>query len=69
MDINKLLTTTLRNGQTVTAKVYGAHVFATTYANRTQAERAAAKLCAAGIPADVVQFMGRPFFVRVEVAR
>ncbi len=36
-----ILTTTLRNGRTVLAKAHGQHFSATTFANRTQAKRAA----------------------------
>jgi hypothetical protein len=39
-----MLTVTLRNGFTVTAKLYHGQPSAITYANRTQAERAAAKI-------------------------
>jgi hypothetical protein len=56
-----MLTTTLRNGATVLArevKDYG--VCAYTFANRTQAERAAAKYPNSGA---YVRAIGRPFFV------
>lgn len=62
-------TITLRNGQTVIAKQTKFGLFPSTYANRTQAERKAEQLRADGINADVAQFLGRPFYVRLEGGR
>lgn len=55
-----VLTTLLYNGETVLAKSYKGHLFAKTFANRAQAEKAAA--AAEGF---VVQ-RGRPFYVKVQ---
>lgn len=52
------LTTTLRNGAVVLAKHTAYGVGAKTYANLTQAERAAA-----AIPGAFVRRFGRPFYV------
>lgn len=48
----ELLTTTHR-GRTLLAKRYHEHVFAVTYANRTQAIKRAEQLTAAGTPAAI----------------
>jgi hypothetical protein len=53
------MTKTLRNGIEVTAKLYHGEPNAVTYANRTQAMRAAEKM---GDGWAVYQF-GRPFYV------
>jgi hypothetical protein len=49
----------LRNGQEVTAKMFNGKLEPVTYSNRTQAEKAAAKL---GAGWKVYQFT-RPFYV------
>lgn len=49
--------TKLRDGTIVLGKLYKGEVFATTYANRTQAQRAAERE-----NGEVIQ-RGRPFFV------
>ncbi len=54
-----MMTKTLRNGIEVTAKLYLGEPFCVTYANRTQASKAAAKL---GDGWAVYQF-GRNFYV------
>lgn len=54
-----MMTKTLRNGIEVTAKPYNGDPSAVTYANRTQAHRAAEKM---GDGWTVYQF-GRPFYV------
>lgn len=56
-----MLTTTLRNGLTVLAKLYQGTPSALTYANRTQAERAALKV--GGTVCG-----RRPFYVAVPAA-
>jgi hypothetical protein len=56
---SETLTTTLRNGVVVLAKLYKGVPMAMTYANRTQAERAATKA-----NGWVWQGTGRPFYVR-----
>lgn len=54
----------LRNGAMVLAKDTKYGVTAVTYANRTQAQKSAAKLVASGQSADVAQFCGsRVFYV------
>ena len=57
--IGTMMTKTLRNGIEVTAKPYNGEPSAITYANRTQAHRAAEKM---GDGWTVYQF-GRPFYV------
>jgi len=55
----------LRNGAMVLAKDTEYGVSAITYANRTQAQKSAAKLVTSGHAADVAQFCGRVFYVVV----
>lgn len=55
-----VLTTLLYNGETVLAKSYKGHLFPKTFANRTQAETAAAS-----VDGGFVVQRGRPFYVRV----
>lgn len=57
---SKLLTTTLRSGAVVLAKPYKGVPMAVTYANRTQAEKAAATF------GGWVWQSGRPFLVRFD---
>ena len=54
-----MINVTLRNGDVVLGKLYQGKPSAVTYANRTQAERSAAK-----VSGDVIQ-RGRPFYVRL----
>lgn len=54
------LTTTLRNGVTVLAKLYHNEPCAVTYANRTQATQKVTEL---GDGWAIYRGMGRPFFV------
>lgn len=54
-----LLTTTLNSGVVVLAKLYKGEAFAKTFANRTQAYKAAE-----AVGGEVIQ-KGRPFFVMV----
>lgn len=60
-----MLVAKLNNGATVLAVPRGKYMGSPlTYSNRTQAERAAAKVRQDhGIAADVATFMGRPFYV------
>lgn len=53
------ITYKLNNGAVVLAKLYKGEPFPLTYANRTQAKNAAAK-----VGGEVIQ-CGRPFFVRM----
>jgi hypothetical protein len=64
-DAMNTLTTKLRCGKTVLAKVYENLVFPMTYANRTQAERKAAEL---GAGWSVYKGPRRPFFVAFDSA-
>lgn len=57
-----ILTTKLRNGRTVLAKLYAGEPSAVTYANRTQAYKKQAEL---GSEWVVIQ-AGRPFYVAKE---
>ena len=57
--MEKHISVTLRDGTMVLAKLYEGAPSALTYANRTQAQRAAES-----IGGDVIQ-RGRPFYVRV----
>lgn len=59
--MNQPLTTKLNNGVEVLAKVIKGEVWAVTFANRTQAQNAAAKF-----GGWVWQGMGRPFYVRFD---
>lgn len=61
--MNSPIETALRDGTKVLAKMYHGQAWAMTYANRTQAERAAAKF-----GGEVIQ-RGRPFFVRLPATR
>jgi hypothetical protein len=56
------ITTKLRNGVTVLGKLYKGETYAKTYANRTQAEKAAA-----AVGGQVIQpRLGPVFFVMME---
>lgn len=55
-----ILTTQLRSGRTVLAKVYECFTMAVTYANRTQAQKKVARL---GDEWEVYKGTGRPFYV------
>lgn len=57
-------TVKLNSGVVVLGKTTEYGLSAVTYANRTQANKAAAKLVASGVKAEVIH-RGRPFYVMV----
>lgn len=60
------LSTRLRDGTLVLAKLYHGKPSALTFANRTQAERAAARVSGhSGAGTGLVIHRGRPFYVAV----
>lgn len=63
---NPILTVKLRNGRTVLAKIYDCFTMAVTYANRTQAEKKAARL---GNDWEVFKGPSRPFHVARKEAK
>lgn len=63
--MNAVKTVTLRSGAVVLAKPYAGELTSVTYANRTQAERKAGELTAAGVECFVWRGRGRPFYVRM----
>jgi hypothetical protein len=60
-----MLTTTLNSGHVVLAKMYKGEPSALTYANRTQAEKAALATLIMGTNAKVIR-SGRPWYVSVD---
>ena len=54
----------------VVAKMYKGEPFASTYANRTQAQKSLEKVTAEGHTGfDIYRFSGRPFFVAAPVIK